>query len=49
MKKILVIEDNQDIRENIVELLELSGYDVVEAENGKIGAKMALTAIFIAF
>ena len=45
MKKILVIEDNQDIRENIVELLELSGYDVLEAENGKVGAKLALTFI----
>jgi CRP-like cAMP-binding protein len=45
VKKILVIEDNQDIRENIVELLELSGYDVVEAENGKIGAKMALDVL----
>lgn len=42
MKKILVIEDNQDIRENIVELLVLSGYDVVEAGNGKLGAQMAL-------
>ena len=35
--KILVIEDNKDVRENIVELLELSGYQVVTVENGKIG------------
>lgn len=45
MKKILVIEDNQDIRENIVELLELSGYDVLEAENGKVGAKLAIDVL----
>ena len=33
MKKILVIEDNQEVRENLVEILELSGYDVSSAEN----------------
>jgi len=27
-KKVLIIEDNLDIRENIVEILELSGYQV---------------------
>ena len=42
MKKILVIEDNHDVRENIVELLELSNYQVEEAENGKIGVEKAL-------
>jgi CRP-like cAMP-binding protein/AmiR/NasT family two-component response regulator len=42
VKKILVIEDNEDIRDNIVELLSLSGYDVLEAQNGKLGAQMAL-------
>ena len=41
-KKILVIEDNQDIRENIVELLELSGYTTLAAANGKEGVRMAL-------
>lgn len=42
MKKILVIEDNLEVRENIAELLELSGYEVAEAEHGKMGVKMAL-------
>lgn len=37
MKKILVIEDNQDVRENIAEILELSGYEVVTSVNGKEG------------
>ena len=42
MSKILVIEDNQDIRENICEILELTGYDTLAAENGKVGVKQAL-------
>lgn len=41
-QKILVIENNIDIRENIVELLSLSGYENVEAEDGREGAKLAL-------
>ncbi|MEM7551972.1 MAG: response regulator [Bacteroidota bacterium] len=36
-KRILVIEDNLDVRENIEEILELSNYEVSTAENGKIG------------
>lgn len=44
MKKqqILVIEDHDDVRENIVELLELSNYEVSSAPNGKAGVKQAL-------
>lgn len=44
-KKILVIEDNQEVRENIVEILTLDGYDVVSAENGKIGVEAAKAQI----
>ncbi len=40
--KILVIEDNIDVRENIEELLQLSGFKVTTAENGKIGVAKAL-------
>jgi DNA-binding response OmpR family regulator len=43
MKRILVIEDNNDVRENIAEILELSNYKVFTAANGKIGVEMALT------
>ena len=43
MKKILLIEDNQDIRENIAEILELASYKVVTAENGKIGVNLAIS------
>lgn len=42
MKKILVIEDNEDIRENTAEILELSNYKVLTASNGKIGVETAL-------
>lgn len=36
-KKILLVEDDQDIRETLIELLESEGYEVVPAENGQIG------------
>jgi len=39
---ILIIEDNQDIRENTAELLELSGYHTITAENGKKGVEAAM-------
>ena len=41
MKKILIIEDNKDVRENTAEILELANYEVVTAENGKLGVEMA--------
>lgn len=40
-KKILIIEDNEDIRENVAEILGLSGYTVVQAPNGKDGVETA--------
>lgn len=40
--KILVIEDNEDVQENIKELLELTGYSVITAGNGKEGISKAL-------
>ncbi len=42
MKAILVIDDNQDIRENTAEILELAGYKTITAENGKKGVELAL-------
>lgn len=41
-KKILVIDDNNDIRENTAEILELAGYHTFTAENGKKGIELAL-------
>jgi DNA-binding response OmpR family regulator len=44
-KKILIIEDHDAIRGNIVEILEMAKYTVFEADNGKIGVEMALKHI----
>src|ERR1700735_5049719 len=41
-KKVLIIEDNNDIRENVVEILELAGYQVFAANNGKTGVDLAI-------
>lgn len=40
-KKILLIEDNKDMRENTAEILELSKYKVFTAKNGKEGVELA--------
>ena len=42
MKKILLIEDNEDIRLNTAEILELSKYIVIMADNGKSGIEKAI-------
>jgi CRP-like cAMP-binding protein/CheY-like chemotaxis protein len=41
MKKILLIEDNPEVRENTGEILSLANYEVLVAENGKIGVDIA--------
>ena len=40
--RILIIEDNDDIRESVVEILELADYEVIEANNGKQGVDLAV-------
>ncbi len=42
MKIILIIEDNSDIRESTAEILELTGYQVLQADNGKAGVELAM-------
>ena len=37
MTRILLIEDNHSLREEIINVLELEGFDVVTAENGRVG------------
>ena len=39
---VLIIEDNDDIRESTREILELTGYQVYEAPEGKTGVELAL-------
>lgn len=41
MKTVLIIEDNLEISENTAELLELEGYSVISAPNGKTGKNLA--------
>ena len=42
MRSILLIEDNDELRENTAEILELATYKVASAANGKIGIQAAL-------
>ncbi len=42
MKHLLLVEDNNEIRENTAEILQLAGYSVATAENGKKGVELAL-------
>jgi DNA-binding response OmpR family regulator len=42
MKSVLVIDDNNDIRENTAEILDLAGYKTFTAVNGKKGVELAI-------
>ena len=41
MKKILVIEDDSEMRRNIVIVLQLEQYQPIAAENGRVGVELA--------
>lgn len=43
MTRILVIEDETPIRENIIDMLEMEGFEVAGAEDGRVGLKKVLT------
>lgn len=43
MTKILVIEDETSIRENILDMLEAENFKAIGAENGKIGIQLAVS------
>lgn len=45
MAKILVIEDEEAIRENILDLLEAENFEGIGAINGKVGIKLAIEQI----
>lgn len=42
-RTILIIDDNEEIRENTAEILSLGGYKTITAENGKKGVELALS------
>ncbi|PWS28767.1 transcriptional regulator [Pedobacter yonginense] len=41
-KKVLIIEDNDDIRESTAEVLDLAGYETFTAKHGKVGVDLAI-------
>jgi len=41
MKKILIIEDEPEMRRNILTLLRYNHYEAIEADNGRTGVRMA--------
>ena len=43
MKKILLIEDETSVRENLLDLLEAEGFETITAANGKVGIDLALS------
>jgi serine/threonine-protein kinase PpkA len=42
MASVLIVEDDDAIRNNIIRLLKLEGYEIVSAENGRLGLEQAL-------
>ena len=42
-KSVLIIEDSNEIRENVSEILILAGYTVFDTNNGKVGVELATT------
>ncbi len=41
MSKLLVIDDDVAVRSNLVELFEMEGFEVIGAENGRVGVQLA--------
>jgi len=46
MKHILLIEDNEHLRENTAEILRLADYEVDTAENGRVGVERAKSGTY---
>ncbi|MCG6134210.1 MAG: EAL domain-containing response regulator [Nostoc sp. LLA-1] len=45
MVKILVIEDEESVRENLLDLLEAEDFETITAANGKIGINLAVSNV----
>jgi DNA-binding response OmpR family regulator len=48
-KRVLVVEDDSAIRRGLVDALQFSGYEVLQAANGDDGMAQALRATFDLF
>jgi CheY-like chemotaxis protein/CRP-like cAMP-binding protein len=44
-KTILIIDDHLDIRENTAEILEMAGFNVLKADDGKPGVDLAINSV----
>jgi two-component system, sensor histidine kinase and response regulator len=40
MSKLIVIDDDVSVRSNLIELFEMEGYEVIGAENGRVGLQL---------
>ncbi|MEH2055045.1 MAG: EAL domain-containing response regulator [Nostoc sp.] len=45
MPKILIIEDEEGVRENILDLLEAEDFETIAAANGRIGVHLAISEV----
>ncbi|MBR8837618.1 MAG: EAL domain-containing response regulator [Stigonema ocellatum SAG 48.90 = DSM 106950] len=45
MTKILLIEDEESVRENLLDLLEAEGFNTIAAADGKIGLELAFSEV----
>ncbi|MFN6513577.1 MAG: EAL domain-containing protein [Nostoc sp. CreGUA01] len=45
MPKILIIEDEESVRENILDLLEAEDFETIAAANGRIGVDLAISQV----
>ncbi|MDZ8090801.1 MAG: EAL domain-containing response regulator [Nostoc sp. DedQUE05] len=45
MPKILIIEDEEAVRENILDLLEAEDFETIAAANGRIGVNLAISEV----
>ena len=45
MPKILIIEDEEGVRENILDLLEAEDFETIAAANGRIGVNLAISEV----
>ena len=45
MPKILIIEDEEAVRENILDLLEAENFETIAAANGRIGVHLAISEV----
>ena len=43
--KILVVEDEAGIRDNLVRMLRMEGFDMLEAPNGRLGLELAIAQL----